>query len=62
MTYTIVLYYVPLKVCNQNTPPDFLLCQKMILSPPRYKYDQNQRIQHILITMLITIGLKVYAN
>ena len=47
MIYTIVLHDVPLKMCNQNTPPDFLRCQKMRYSHPRYKYDHNQKIQHI---------------
>ena len=47
MIYTIVLHDVPLKMCNQNTLPDFLRCQKMRYSHPRYKYDHNQKIQHI---------------
>ena len=47
MIYTIVLHDVSLKMCNQNTPPDFLRCQKMRYSHPRYKYDHNQKIQHI---------------
>ena len=47
MIYTIVLHDVPLKMCNQNTPPDFMRCQKMRYSHPRYKYDHNQKIQHI---------------
>ena len=47
MIYTIVLHDVPLKMCNQNTPPDFLRCQQMRYSHPRYKYDHNQKIQHI---------------